>query len=76
MLQKVQKKNIFSLTEDKIYGNDSKSKKIEKTKYSKDVEPSKSSDPFPIRITEFVDAGHFYLQIPEAAEQLEKKLKK
>jgi staphylococcal nuclease domain-containing protein 1 len=66
------KKNIFSLPDDKIYASDSNAKKFERQKESKDVEPSKSSDLFSIRITEFADATHFYLQTPEAGEQLEK----
>jgi len=66
------KKNIFSLPEEQIYANDSKSKKIEKPKFSKDAEISKNQELFSIRITEFVGAGHFFLQIPEAGEQLEK----
>jgi staphylococcal nuclease domain-containing protein 1 len=68
---KNEQKKFFSLSEEKLYGADTKSKKIEKEKVSKDVIPSHSSEPFSIRITEFVDASHFYLQTPEAAEGLE-----
>jgi len=68
----MQKKNIFSLSDEKIYGSDLKSMKTEKQIISRDVEPSKSSDTFSVRVTEFVDCNHFFLQTPEASIELEK----